>query len=531
MDPRQAFARVLEAGKGARLRAALQNVGDATGRHGDRRYGLDVMRLLERMLACRDYSRAVLQLTHLIYALDAAADRPGGYVEALYRMDRVVPNAFARLLRSARWRRAGFEVEGDALLIRYADGRFVLTASRMVVLAGLLEVLFETVGYAAVDDAVQPLLDGSASMRTASISANTLARALYAFLSEELPPQQQLQKFRSLAAFFETLAEDGEVDIDDEIVFAFWSRYATSAEGDFRSFATVFDDVIAFVRAVQAAENLEIMGRTASLDDTAGGAFAIAQSDPGFAAIRLHDDAAEAPDDLVETALSRAEIRAVAEWQSPLAGLQVEPADRIKFLNKRELGDLTRLMTIGPLALKFAVSILRADVFGADQARITQALRRNLDGAGLRAVVESAGETDYRGRAALYGKCREQLDRSMKAALHILMEATADPKIAVLFANRPSSAWPDPEDFRMTCRRAFMSVARRGFEDEQPSSETLDGLRAGAGALVVALEMLDRWLVALDRLDAAAPDLEAHFEADRPRFVAQFHHIYRTLPT
>ena len=71
MDADAARRRILEAGKSGELTAAIQNVAEVTVPSGGRKYARKVCNELGRMIVCRSYAKAVLQLCHLINAADA----------------------------------------------------------------------------------------------------------------------------------------------------------------------------------------------------------------------------------------------------------------------------------------------------------------------------------------------------------------------------------------------------------------------------------------------------------------------------
>lgn len=512
----------------------MDNVAEATSVHGAPRYPADVVRLLERTLACWNYGRAVLCLCHLINAMEAASPRRGDYLGVLYGLDRVTPSALAQRFRAAHWRRSGLCFVEGTLEIRYRDGRFELAASQMPSLCALLELMLETVGFAAVDEVVQPMLDQATSQKAIGQAANTLSRALYAYLSEELPSQQQSQKFRALVAFLEDRAQDGEIDVDDAAILDFWCATSTAPGADFRSFTGVVDAFVAFIRASRAATSGAALRQPVSLDRRSEDderPVDVAYEDPRLVQVGFATEAVEQPADAEasESALLM-EGAPLDEWRSPLACLNAAPADQVKFLTKREQAELARVAAMGPLAGELPYSVLRSDVFGADQRQITQALRRHLQPAELAGLIDSAGRSTYRDWLHRYRACRRQVETSLKAAAHMALMSTRADNVVSLQTRRPVGRPPaesDQESWLAECRRAFGRINRQGFEDEITSDDArLEALQIGVGALLQLRDRLDEWLSCLTRLDAPPVGLDVTFDRDRDRFRAQFHRIY-----
>ncbi len=164
-------------------------------------------------------------------------------------------------------------------------------------------------------------------------------------------------------------------------------------------FRTVVGAFIAFVRALETARTRRGMDGAAPL----GGDREAGEFDPGALS--------EAADD-------------GGEWQSPLPLLDEPPASGIKFLNKREREDLALVIDCGPLARRLPMSVLRAEVFGQVQGRITQALRRKSATPEIRSLIE-AREPDYAVCEAGFAKLRDHVQRVLRAAAHVLLSRDA----------------------------------------------------------------------------------------------------------
>ena len=94
MDANGTIGRLLEGGISEQLRAAIRNVADATTGDGVVKYTTKVSWELKKMIACRTYSRGVLQLCHLINGIDAVSRGTGGYLVFFFGLDKATPGTF-----------------------------------------------------------------------------------------------------------------------------------------------------------------------------------------------------------------------------------------------------------------------------------------------------------------------------------------------------------------------------------------------------------------------------------------------------
>ena len=204
------------------------------------------------------------------------------------------------------------------------------------------------------------------------------------------------------------------------------------------------------------------------------------------------------------------------------------------------------------MAPVFALSILRAEVFGQAQARITQALRR-----GLAPPIDGAVQDDYENRAARFQALEARLERLLLASLFVLVDARRAEAIHLILFFRPQAelaplgrdlAGPNVvaldqarlsrqilerlaqgeqrpaelDQLMAEAKRAFQSVSRRGFtQQEIAEQEVIQGFAEGIGAMTELAERLG----ALCRLLGAGAWQE-RFGRDREVFERHFQLIY-----
>ncbi len=521
MDASEAASRVLEAGQSAELVAAFRCVAEATAPEGEPKYAPRICQTLARAIVCRNYAKLVLQLCHLVNAADGCAPAGASYETLFFSVARATTSAFrghvAEALAQRPWRRPGFEVSDEGIAIQYREALFNVPFSRMPVLAALLEFLLTIDDYPAIDAILGDMLGEPSSIAAVEEAARRLEARLYRTLGEHLPSAQNNRKFHRILTFLKERAEGRAIEIDDEGIVVFWRRNSAVRDDDtvdFRMFRTVVGAFIAFLRALEAAQTRRGMDVAAPL----GGDREAGEFDPG----EFSDAADEA-----------------AEWQSPLLLLDEPPANGIKFLNKREREGLALVIDCGPLARRLPMSVLRAEVFGQIQGRITQALRRKSAAREIRSLIEAA-EGDYGTCEAGFAKLRDHVQRTLRAAAHVLLSGPAPQggNVVALGAADPTALFErlceesshiDAERLAVAldeAKRSFRALARKGFDEQGTSDpDIIAGFRTG----VVVLQTIERELgayLATLRDIAEEDGLGGQFERDHEVFREQFLRIY-----
>jgi hypothetical protein len=375
----------------------------------------------------RDYVRFLyVQLTalrsrHFQYALEEAV--------AQGRLQRAVATLSG----------TGIHLREPALLLQAgAHEQFEIDFAQMPRLAALLDFLHNALGFTVVADLLAPLLGQDAPPKHADEVARTLHAALNAWLSPRLESANHILQAQRMRAFLASRGRIAPDAIDDEGILLFWIAMAQAPEDEridgfrlYRSVAAAMLRYRAALRDAAAARHLEdAMGR-------------------GFE---------PANDFAMDEGATQGE-----PWRSPLRGLALPPADRVKWFTKKEqrallnylggpAGDAEDEETpdgadsnevggwSGGLAgeerfdLSYWLTLLRADVFGAAQASIVARLRKRVPVS--EAVAQAMTPVDrvaaYTAAAAIYADLREQLHFESLAALALLAEAGAPEAVFLL---------------------------------------------------------------------------------------------------
>ena len=520
MDASEAASHVLEAGQSAELVAAFRCVAEATAPEGGPKYPPRVCQALARAIVCRTYATLVLQLCHLVNAADACAPPGASYETLFFAVARATPGAFrghlAQALAQRAWRRPGFEATDEGIAIRYSDAPFNVPFARMPVLAALFEFLLTIDDYPEIDAVLGDMLGEPSATAAVAEAARRLEGRLYRTLGEHLPSAQNNRKFHRILGFLKERAEGGAIEIDDEGIVVFWRRNSADTEDegvDFRMFRTVLGAFINFVRALETARTRRGVDGAAPI----GGDREAGELDPG---------------DFAEAAIE------AAEWRSPFASRRGtgEPHQVPQQARARGPEPGHRLRAA---ARRLPMSVLRAEVFGQIQGRITQALRNKSVAREVRSLIEAA-DADYGSCEAGFAKLREHVQRVLQAATHVLLSEPAphEGNVVAIGATDPTAL------FERMCReseaidgarlaealerakRSFRGFARKGFEEDAAGTpEIIEGFRAGVVVLQSIERELGAYLATLGEV-AEGQGLGGRCERDRELFREQFLCIY-----
>lgn len=307
---------------------------------------------------------------------------------------------------------------------------FEIDFMQMPRLAALLDFLHNALGFAAVDDLLSPLVRSRSPDRASDV-ARSLHSALNAWLGARLESATHLQQARKMRAF---LGRQGRVDagaIGNETILQFWMSNAIAGDGEtvdgFRLFTSAASAMLRYRQALRdAAAESQLEASLGAGHDAIGDV--------------AHDGSAE-PDAVADV------------WQSPLRALCSPPANRVKWLTRKEQASLRSFLG-GPsvdddeqdeptqadgligwqgglagderFGLEFCLTLLRADVFGAAQASIVARLRkRSVPDVAIEQAMALLTPASYTECATRYSDVEAQLHLESLAALATLMESGA----------------------------------------------------------------------------------------------------------
>lgn len=445
----------LEEGKSEALRATFACIAEATALDGGPRYAEKVCRDLARVIVCRSYGNALLELTHLI-AVASAGGRP--YEEFFWSVDRAAASAFRGSFAAMEFG-PSVEVEGQGIVHIVGATGFRISYGRMPFLAAMLEFLIATIGYEAVDRAAMPLRDGAVDAACISAVTSDLQRRVYAYLKDHLPPAQRLRRERHFLAFVMENAgnKSGADAIDDKAVLDYWRLFAVDGPVDTKTYRTVYDTARKLILALDAAS-----ARHAARHAHAIGAdIEAGEVDPG---------------DIEHV------VVALSDAEQPIIRLLEACGERVKLVNATEADILAELPTEPGVGRRLAVSVLRNSVYGAAQLKLTNALRK---GVSNHDVLAGPDGDYYRQKIVLYAGTAASLERIAMAALWVLHDSGRAEAIDLALSLAPDLDWGvladrDAESGN-TISLAERDAARRFLEERaDPRGDEVQALLADA---------------------------------------------------
>ena len=428
--------------------------------------------------------------------------------------------------------------------MEYLDGVFAIAHTRMPFLTALLELLVSTLGFDVVLKTIEDILVSSTTRAKIGETANTLSRRLYAYLNTHLPAATAQRKYRAATEFM-AMHHNGNVradDINDYLVLAFWTAASNDDNGDIKTYRKVVKLFINVRDALMASHQQAAMKQSLSIgSDRENG-----EIDPGTIDFALEE---------------------IHERRAPLDLLDTAPANQIKFLNKTERNTVELLIESGSAAEVLPLSIVRAEIFGDIQARLTQALRRGT-AAETAITANQAAANGYDAGARRFEKIADTLERGLLASFYHLAMAGDDAAISILLEMRPQidlsslaalisepeygadnvvtlrpaedgtpslttvlndqSTCPALAEFVADSRKIASRISRKGFAKPKSGSSEIEieGFSTAADALLDIRKSLSRFTEKLRRVADAKGDWTNMDMTDREIFFNQFRQLY-----
>lgn len=406
---------ILEASKSPELISAFRLVAE-TDFDGEPKFSTKICHDLAKAITCRTYATGILELCHLVCVADRVF---GGYERLFWEQIAARGHAYRAMFQDACGGEngTGFKQSFNCIDAVYPDGCFTITYGRMAYLGALMEFLVTTVGYAAVDDVFKGLAEPSLTAKSVSAQANALSRRLYDYLKDHLPTVQAQRKFRQLIGFLETCGEGdfAITEMGDDVVMEFWCAQSLDVDGegaDFKTYAAVFRAFVRLRQTLSQASDLVAM-------ENASG-------------IGTDREAGEVDPDTLLGLVEQAD-----EYRSPLLALLDDPASAIKFMNKRETEAVALLCECGPAALNFPLSLMRVEVFGKGQSRLTQAVRNKTTPEQLMSLSENCAGQTYEERQGEYRDVLRHMRKVLLASLHVLAGHKNQNAISIILGLAP----------------------------------------------------------------------------------------------
>jgi len=408
--------------------------------------------------------------------------------------------------------------EDGAVLVSTPDGLLRLTGFRLAVLKKLAELLLCANNFDYAPTVMQALENAVAAENFAAVKdvARELSRLTYQYRTEHVADAHANSGFTIVRNYLASL----NYEIADDTILEFWcdpenQKYQTY-EASYRAFA-------AFAAAITEAEATHAALSAQDINDpviagqvSAAWASGLDGADAdGVGLASAANDAGPTTHDVSETADTD------ADGVDP----QILGDTDFRLLNQKEVGLLSRLHETGAFGQRLPTATLRLLSFHIVQSGLSNALRTG------KAKVPMA-ERVHCGEAVPYPHLAASLEE-LSVKLGELMGAAT----AAIVEDASSAALPSAQAANVIDAGSRFLAKARSKALQRPADELRDRFIAITPALVAARTQVDayaRVFAAVDRQSAPAavetttPDggLALKFDADRPRFAAEFARRY-----
>jgi hypothetical protein len=490
----------------------LRQIGDGDDtKYSDRL----IHRLAAKILDGQAYEQIAFRLCHLIHSAVFAGNhnrRSQSYLE-FFCDPRAGRAGFASGYFRNRLPAEGddFHVLAatDRILLRYPDraAPIYLSFASMPQLAAFMDFLLNTVHFDVVRGIAAPLENPGVSYREVQDAANTLSRAVYAYLREHSSPVQEIRDLDAIGKFLSRRNDRDDFDagdIDNEAILEFWRQHSIESDTEFKTYHKSFRAFLRFGQIMRGDELRAGFDRPVNLGtDRSAGEWDPA--DPSSPELHMMSDGEYVAGDWQE---------GIEEDEQSDSILERLASSEIKFLKGNELKLLEIVESHAHSLIGIVQSLLRDRCFGHAQGRISAALKKPKPD--ILDLVFAAPETGYDELVEAFGNVQASLNELIAAAAYVLLNKDGDDDAV------------SGLDFTTLTRgrKALNGLKRKGFDKVRNRNPAAVEEFRNAVPDIIALRELIAPLC--NKLNGVAP-WSARQDEDQVVFGEQFAQIYGVM--
>ncbi len=499
----------------------------------------------------------IWQLARFVRLLSAVS--PRSYLDPLYEAPLLRRTSFqARIAlahKQGRLPAAAYAVSQDGVVFLEPElsgkggAAFDLPYSLMPRLAGLLDVLHMTLGFAEVEAALNPMIARERPQQHADQVSNALRNRFNAFHAKAFAGEHERRQYRIVREHLRP-SETGPYDPDaitDESILAFWTSRAEYWAGIIAA---------ASGRGPSASrietENAESEGfrRYRSV------ARALLRYRQVMADVRQERELSRAADTDYDEAMRTLDSQSALDWDamelwtSPLKELMQQPAGAIKWLTLSECAALrnafgdageeggadaetsgetdpqtdTGSLFPGKFDPRFGLTLLRAEVFASAQARISQNRKRSTIADAITGVFAAIPGDAYAQICANLDRIRAQLAKEALCSIRPAIRTNPSAALYIVATVCGAAGASALSELKAMC--GILEAANDDDEARDAATAALmqafasavDGRSAPLPAMAAILKEVRAAMKAVNRLgfrsgDEKDPAIEAAFGA------------------
>lgn len=418
------------------------------------KFRADEVNALAQSVICRNYGKACLELSYLLFAV---VQQPIGHrrhsplLDFFWLAESITPRRF-RLAFAATEQKAPItpvknalatdalvSMGKDFLHIHIDNTEFAISPTRV----GYLAVLFEFLVNISPDivQTAEEQLSG-ANLKQLKTFSSDVQKTLYGYLNDHLAPAQQQRRFRFLSQWLK--AKEGQAlikdSVNDEVVLAFWQEMVAEQEDGlgFRRYRTVVENFVSLLQALEVGNSKREVEHAAAIGyDTEQGEIHPEQL----------DDLLSAREDMVDI-----------HWL----------ADSPKFISKQQLQWLEPVMAASFVIEQLPLSVVRMRLFGDWQAELLQAVRGG-DENTIKAKLSKDKNTLY----DQYQQDCEGLSHALSsvrlAIVHILTELKQTAALQPMAQFMSHQDWADIKQTLLAIRQEVLTEQQGKSEPAGPA--------------------------------------------------------------
>jgi len=353
----QALSSLVRFGVSDQLIQDLQVIEETSDMDGKPLYDHVAIYEMRCAILCRNYAKTLWEYSHYIAVIEHESDY--GVIDFFWGQNVVTHARFKHWLEDAMQGSECLKKDNSVIKAVIGNREFILNPKRINLMAA----------WTAFAVMVEPnLLTQLASFKRSlnEKEIDTFAKQLKskfdAYLEPHLQALHQQRQGRVLLSWLQAQAghQNHKTLLQDEAVLQFWQQNAETEEGDFKRFTTVADCTYRLHKAVELGNDQRDVESARSYH----------QDQSGEDAAWLLDEVSQVEADgwLFEHLMADEPTQAVTSLgQSPL--------DQIKFLTNKDAEFCSKLELAGAAITTLPLTYIRAQVFGLQQARMTEDLR------------------------------------------------------------------------------------------------------------------------------------------------------------
>lgn len=311
------------------------------------KYATKTIDKLAQYLLCRNYGKACLELAYLCWPIVRHQEQSKGLLHFFWIEEAITPTHFRHAIAPLTKLNSCaplVSLNEMGVVIRSAKQTFTISASRVMLLSALLELLVSNIQGTLED--IEGYLSTSDEKCVAKL-ASYLQKKLYEFLKAHLPTANLQQKYRYIHQW---VSENSDTEkLDDNAVLKFWTS-SINEEG-YVKFESALVDIIDYQFAYEQVKVAREIAH-GQTDLPIDGLDNIADEDKPNNAAWLYRSVFEA----------NGEILTPPTWL----------VDQPKFVTKKEYAYIALLFELRQSTTQFPLSVMRTEVFGRWQNAIIQ---------------------------------------------------------------------------------------------------------------------------------------------------------------